>query len=182
MTGLYRVFDAATPPQTAPAGCQGVLGYIGGARAARVWTLEEWQRFVHLVQFPAWVPDPVTEVPAHSAQNAVAAAKALGWAPWMSPAKRAIICDLETDVVRGWYAAFAAEVEQRGFTAVAYGSLSTVLENAAAAVWVAAWDGSAVLLPGQTVHAHQYQAGRLMDFSVVDDWLSARGGQGPRHA
>lgn len=185
MTGLYRVFDAATPPGQAPSGCQGVLGYIGGARAENVWTLAEWQRFARLAQFPAYVPDVTAEKPADAALKACTLAAALGWAPWQQ-AKRAIICDLETDIVRGWYAQFAAEVEQQGFTSVAYGSLSTVLENAASEVWVAAWDGSATLLPGQTVHAHQYAAGApdgkvLVDFSVMDAWLFDRGGQGPRH-
>ena len=177
---LHRVFDAARPPQTAPPGCDGVLGYIGGKRAAHVWTLEEWQRFARLVQFPAYVPDLTAEKPVDAAVMACTEARALGWAPWQQ-AKRVVVCDLETAVVRGWYAAFAAECEQQGFTACAYGSLSTVLDNAASDVWVAAWDGSAALLPGQTIHAHQYTAEPALDFSVVDDWLYARGGQGPRH-
>ena len=180
MTGLYRVFDAATPPVQAPPGCQGVLGYIGGKRAAHVWTLAEWQRFAVLVQFPAWVPDLTAEQPVPSAVAACHTMQSIGWAPFQA-AKRVIVCDLETDVARGWYAQFAAEVEQQGFTSVAYGSLSTVLENAAADVWVAAWDGSATLLAGQTIHAHQYAAGQSLDFSVADEWLFARGGQGPRH-
>lgn len=183
--GLFRVFDAATPPKTAPPGCQGVLGYIGGLRATRIWLLEEWDWFAHLVQFPAWVPDVHSESPVVSANLACNAAEKLGWAPWQAD-KRAIVCDLETDIARGWYAQFAGEVEQRGFTSVAYGSLSTVLENAAAEVLAAGWDGAAVLLPGQTIHGHQYQAnvpfeGTEVDFSVVDGWLFARGGQGARH-
>lgn len=178
--GLHWVFDAAYPPAAAPPGCTGVLGYIGGKRAANVWTLEEWQRFGRLVQFPCYVPDLAAEKPGFAALNACLFAKHLGWAPWQS-AKRVIVCDLETEVVPAWYAQFAGEVEHQGFTACAYGSLSTVLGNAASDVWAASWDGSAVLLPGQTIHAHQYQAGQSVDLSVVDDWLFARGGQGPRH-
>lgn len=30
---LHHIFDAAFPPKTVPAGCSGVLGYIGGANA-----------------------------------------------------------------------------------------------------------------------------------------------------
>ena len=177
---LHRVFDAARPPQTAPPGCDGVLGYIGGMRAAHVWTLAEWQRFAGLVQFPAYVPNVSVEAPVEAAIAACTGAKAFGWAPWQQ-AKRVIVCDLETEVVRGWYAQFAGECEQQGFTACAYGSLSTVLENAAADVWAASWNGSATLLAGQTIHAHQFEATSVVDFSAVDDWLFARGGQGPRH-
>lgn len=186
MTGLARVFDAAFPPQAAPPGCTGVLGYIGGRRATNVWTLAEWDRFSHLVQFPAYVPDLTSESGIGAAIQACGLARDLGWAPFQ-PERRVIVVDLETQVVRAWYASFAAEVEQQGFTAVAYGSLSTVLENAAAAVWAAGWDGRAVLLAGQTIHAHQYTASNSfdktsIDFSVIDEWLFDRGGQGPRHA
>lgn len=186
MTGLYRAFDAATPPEHAPPGCPAVLGYIGGKRAARVWTLAEWQRFAGLRQFPAYVPDVRHEDPAAAAKTAAAEMRSLGWAPGQ-PARRVIICDLETEVVPQWYQTFAAAVQLAGFEAVAYGSLSTVGGNLAADVWVAAFDGSAALLPGQTVHAHQYAAdvasgGTRVDYSVMDEWLFDRGGQGPRHA
>lgn len=178
---LFRVFDAAFPPQTAPPGCAGVLGYIGGGRATHVWTLEEWERFAHLTQFPAYVPNVSTEGPLEAASMACVAARDFGWAPFQAE-RRVIVCDLETDVVARWYQQFAAECEQQGFTAVAYGSESTIAANFASDNWVAAWDGNAQLLPGQTIHAHQYQAGQSVDFSVVDDWLLARGGRGPRHA
>ena len=179
MTGLARVFDAEFPPAEAPPGCAGVLGYLGGGRAANVWTLEEWDRFAHLIQFPAWVPDPI-ENPAATAARAGVALRSLGWAPWQDN-RRVIVCDLETEIEPGWYQSFASGISAQGYTAVAYGSLSTILANAAADVWVAAWDGDPVLEPGQTIHAHQYQASASVDFSVVDDWLMARGGQGPRH-
>ena len=72
------------------------------------------------------------------------------------------------------------------FTPVAYGSLSTVLMNAAVDVWAASWNGEAVVPPGQTIHGHQDQAdvpfaGTRVDYSVVDAWLFERGGVGPRH-
>ncbi len=34
----------------------------------------------------------------------------------------------------------------------------------------------------QAVHAHQFAAFTKHDVSVVDEWLWARAGQGPRHA
>src|SRR5271165_1278544 len=172
---LHRVFDAAYPPQTAPPGCDGVLGYIGGGRAAHVWTLAEWQRFGTLRQFPAYVPDFNVQQPIPAAEDAAGRMKLAGWAPFQ-PDRRVIVCDLETLIERGWYQQFAAEIEQQGFCAVAYGSESTIFETAAAEVWLAAWDGDALLPPGQTVHAHQYQGPTTfggqwsVDFGSVDEW------------
>jgi hypothetical protein len=180
MTGLYRVFDAANPPAQAPPGCQGVLGYIGGNRATRIWTLDDWLRFQHLKQYPAYVPDFTAQKPAAAAEDACQIMRNLGWAPYQ-PGRRALVCDLETSTERAWYQVFAAHVFNAGYTAVAYGSLSTVLENAAEDVWVAAWDGNPDLVPGQTIHAHQFTANATVDLSMADDWLWARGGQGPRH-
>jgi hypothetical protein len=186
MTGLYRVFDAATPPETPPPGVQGVLGYIGGQRATRTWTLDDWLRFKDLKQYPGYVPDFTAQKPGPAADEACQLMRNLGWAPYQ-PGRRALICDLETLNERAWYAMFAGHVFNAGFTAVAYGSLSTVLENAAEDVIVAAWDGNPALVPGQTIHGHQHTAnvpfgGTVVDFSAFDDWLWARGGQGPRHA
>jgi hypothetical protein len=185
MTGLAYMFDAASPPAEAPPGMAAVLGYIGGGRATNIWTLAQWQPFARLRQFPAWVPDFAAEQPIQSAIDASTAACKLGWASFQ-PDRRAIVCDLETLTERAWYASFAAETEQQGFTAVAYGSLSTVLDNAAAQVIVAAWPGPEQWIPGQTIHGHQYAAGisfggTQVDYSVIDSWLLDRGGQGPRH-
>ena len=86
-----------------------------------------------------------------------------------------------------WYDAWAATVITGRFTPVAYGSLSTVLVNAAIDVWAASWDGEAVVPPGQTIHGHQDQAdvpfaGTRVDYSVVDAWLyrAGRGRAAPR--
>ncbi len=181
---IAKVFDAAYPPQSAPPGCAGVLGYIGGARATRVWTVAEWQRFGHLRQYPCWVPR-VGDDPAAEAHGAVAAALRLGWAAH-EQFTRVIVGDLETGIDAAWWAAFADEVDAAGFAAVAYGSLSTVLLNAAVDVWAASWDDLPELLPGQTIRAKQDQAavpfgGTQIDLSVIDEWLLARGGIGPRH-
>ena len=97
---ITKIFDAAYPPASAPAGCKGVLGYIGGPNAYHTWTLEEWQPFSHLVQFPCWVPE-LTGNPEAQAAAAVAAAKQLGWAAHEPAAsERAIIFDLENTVER----------------------------------------------------------------------------------
>ncbi|MBA0084986.1 MAG: hypothetical protein HRJ53_08320 [Acidobacteria bacterium Pan2503] len=182
---LHKAFDAAFPPLSAPIGCSIAIGYIGGKRATNVWTLQEWKRFALLRQIPVYVPDLTLEKPADAAVNACDAARSLGWAPDQRP-NRVIVCDLETSIDRSWYAQFTYTVAHEGFQAVAYGSLSTVLENAASDVWVAAWDGSAALLAGQTIHGHQWAAdvpwqGTTVDLSVCDDWMWDGAGRGPRH-
>jgi hypothetical protein len=177
---LYKCFDAAFPPQSAPPGAQAVLGYLGRAgQTPHVWTMPEWDRFAHLRQYPAWVPDFGAD-PGAEAVQAVLAMLDHGWAPRQAET-RAIVCDLETSVHPGWYQAWADRIGTEGFVSVAYGSLSTVLENAAAHLWVAAWDSDPHLEPGQTIHAHQYQSGPDWDLSVIDEWLWDRGGEGARH-
>lgn len=182
---LYRVFDAAYPPAVAPPGCQGVLGYIGGSRAAHVWPASAWLPFRGLRQFPCWVPS-TSENPTASGMAAVAQADKLGWAPGPTVGPRVIVCDLETIEDRAWYDVWGAALTANRYTPVAYGSLSTVLENAASDVWAADWNGEQVIPAGQTIHGHQDQAdvafgGTRVDYSVVDAWLYERGGVGPRH-
>jgi hypothetical protein len=182
---LYRAFDAAYPPATPPTGCQAVFGYIGGSRATHTWPAAAWAPFKGLRQIPYWVP-AITDNATEAGQFAVRAARELGWAPRNEPGwQRVIICDLETITDRAWYNNFAAAVTGGGFIPVAYGSLSTVLGNAASDVWAAAWDGQAIIPPGQTIHGHQDQAnvpydGTQVDYSAVDEWLYDRGGVGPR--
>ena len=183
---LYRVFDAAYPPAVAPPGCSGVLGYIGGSRATHVWPASAWLPFRGLRQFPCWVPS-TADHPAEVAAEAVAAARNLGWAPGPTVGERVIVCDLETIEDRTWYDAWSTSVTAGGFVPVVYGSLSTVLANAASDVWAADWNGEQVIPAGQTIHGHQDQAdvpfgGTRVDYSVVDAWLYERGGVGPRHA
>src|SRR5215469_17737441 len=182
---LYKCFDAAFPPQSAPPGAQAVLGYIGRpGQTPHVWTLAEWQRFGHLRQYPAWVPDFGND-PDREAVEAVLAALNLGWAPHQQY-PRAIVCDAETTQNPDWYARWAARIDSEGFTSVEYGSLSTIDGNHAKDEWVASWDGLAVLPAWQDADAKQYQAGAAwegvrVDLSVIDQWLWDRGGQGPRH-
>lgn len=180
---VHQILDAARPPVTVPAGVQGVMGYIGGL-ADHVWTPDEWQPFSHLRQFPVWVAE------AGSAElqgmGAVRAARALGWAPnEPGDATRVIIIDMETAVEPAWYKIMAGQVTAGGFVPVCYGSLSTVLGNAAADVLAAAWDGVRAIPPGQDIHGGQYlanvpYAGTRVDYSLFDDWLFNRGGVNAR--
>jgi hypothetical protein len=179
MSGL--VIDAAFPPPAIPAGVTGIMGYIGGA-ADHVWAPGEWAPFHAIRQYPIWVAD-TGQSPSYAAGLAVAAARALGWAAGIG---RVIVCDLETQSAPNWYAAWAGNIAKEGFVSVAYGSLSTVLGNAASDVLAADWDGIKAIPAGQTIHGVQYTANLHVgsvevDCDLFDDWLMARGGVGPRH-
>ncbi len=183
---MHQVIDAAYPPETLPPGVVGVLGYIGGRMADHTWTLEQWLPFASVRQFPVWVAD--TGAPSGSeGWNAVDAAHRLGWSAKMdAPDTRLIICDMEMSTDRVWYAGWAAAVTRGGFVPVAYGSLSTVLQVAAADVLAAEWDDLAAIPAGQTIHGKQDRAnvpfaGTLIDYCVIDDWFYEKGGVGRRH-
>jgi hypothetical protein len=184
-----KIMDAAVPPLTAPAGIEGVMGYIGGPRATRVWTVPEWLRFQHLAQFPIYVPD-LSASATIQAQEAVILAKVRGWAAFMpEPDRRVIVIDMEASADREWYDVMAAGVEEGGFVPACYGSLSTVLGNAAQLVIAAAWSGGAALPPvpaGQTIAGLQWEPNvpvgdTMVDYSVFTPALFARGGVGARH-
>jgi len=184
-----KIMDAAVPPHTAPPGIEGVMGYIGGARATRVWTYGEWLRFQHLRQFPLYVPD-LNHPPAPQALDAVTRAKKLGWAAFMpEPVRRVILVDLQAETHPAWRAGAAAVVTAAGFVLVVYGSLSTVLGNAAELVIAADWTGGSALPPvpaGQTIGGLQWEpnvafGGTMVDYSVFTPALFARGGVGARH-
>jgi hypothetical protein len=184
---VHQILDAAYPPSAAPDGVEAVVGYLDSPYALHPWPPAQWLPFGHLRQFPAWVAN-VTADPVAQAQKAVAQVLSLGWAPlsagFTSP--RVIILDMEASTDPAWYAKAAGVITAARFTPVAYGSLSTVLGNAAADVLAAAWDGVRAIPAGQTIHGGQYlanvpYAGTRVDYSLFDDWLFNRGGVGPRH-
>lgn len=176
---MQHCFDAAYPPHLIPPHCTAVLGYIGGPQAYRTWTLEEWQRFSGLHQFPAYVPD-MSMSPQLQAHEAVNLMRLRGWHPG-----RALVADLETQVNKSWWQAFASAVISLEQLPVAYGSISTVARNGAGIIWSAHYDNVAVLDPGQAIEATQYASsipyGRtIIDLSVVSDMLMQHAGTGPR--
>lgn len=186
INGLYKVFDASTPPSATPPGAEGVLGYVGRAgETPHVWTVEEWQRFQHLRQFPCWVPD-LSNDPAKDAVEAVDAVMALGWAKMPGAETRVIVLDGETAEFPAWYTRWSNAVAEDGFYPVAYGSYAYVGAQFAYNVWAADWDNVPQLAPGKTIGGTQYEAGvtwagTRIDLSVIDSNLFNRGGVGPRH-
>lgn len=182
----YVIFDAENPPAAPPRYAEGVMGYLGGARAARVWTLANWLAFRDIRQFPVYVPD-IGADPAQQGIEAAELAIGLGWSnKEKGAAQRAIFIDMETSADAAWYDTIASTIALRGFMPVAYGSLSTVLANAADDVLAADWNDQVAIPKGQTLHGHQYVAnaafgGTVVDYSTIDGWLYQRGGVGPRH-
>jgi hypothetical protein len=60
-----KMFDASTPPASAPPGYRAVAGYIGGD-TPHVWTDAEWRRFGKLRKLPIWVRSNPTQVDAEA--------------------------------------------------------------------------------------------------------------------
>lgn len=183
---LYRIIDAAFPPLEVPPGTDGVLGYVGEVGfTPHVWTVAEWDRFAELGQFPAWLPN--LSLPADvDADNAIAAVQALGWAVEPKPFTRAVVLDLETGKYPDWSLEWGTRVARRGYWPDDYGSMSTLLGNAAYDYWAADWDGIPLLQPGKRINGDQYAAGiawenTTIDVSVVDLELWNRRGRGRRH-
>lgn len=183
---LYKVFDAAFPPLTAPPGAQAVLGYVGNPGfTPHVWTPDEWDRFAHLRQYPCWLPN--LNIPADiDADNCILAVQRLGWAVEPKPRTRAIILDLETGLYPDWASEWGIRIAKRGYWPTDYGSMSTVLGNKAHDYWAADWDGIPVVQPGKHINGDQYAASvpwenTTIDLSAIDAELWARGGVGARH-
>ena len=185
MTATVKCFDAsAAIPREVPPGCGAVLGYIGTPPglerldyAAHAWTLAEWQRFGHLLQFPCWVAR-LTENPYASGAAAAAEARRLGWHK-----SRAIICDLEAAHDPSWWVSWAAAVIHAGYKPVWYGSLVSAAAYDAALKWVADYDGIAEVPHGFA--AKQYAGdvtvpGGVVDLSVVGPQLLIHAGHGAR--
>lgn len=186
---LVHAFDAAFPPQKAPAGHKAVFGYIGG-NTPHVWTLAEWLRFQHLYQFPIWTGYHESH-PVQMAKDAVSAALSLGWLRHPRH-PRVIFNDFETEIDPEWSNAFADQVKSEGFITATYGSLSFVLKNKRhnGYFWTAEFNGLAELpdsiSPGSVVIADQYLGNVTwenteIDLNVVDEKFLRHAGTGPRH-
>jgi len=175
---LIKCFDASEQiPSLAPDGCEAVLGYIGGPEALHTWTLEQWQQFGDLIQFPCWIPDFGGD-PATQGTEAAAAASKLGWRRG-----RAVILDMEAVDDPSFLKAWAAEIKNAKFTPVWYGSGEYSAQATGYIRWLADPDGVAALQPGFDAVQYAWNVqvpGGVVDLSVVDSRLADIGGRGPR--
>ena len=180
---LYRMFDAAFPPPSAYPGCQAVAGYIGG-NTPHVWTVAEWQRFSHLVQFPIWVGYNEADPVGH-AQLCVETMHSFGWAAFR-PQRRAVILDEETQVDAAWVDEFAGVIWGAGFETFMYGSLATILHDPPKEGYlIADWNDVPAIPPYPNVIGCQYSPnvpwqGTQVDLSVITADMLAHGGIGAR--
>src|SRR5262249_27735993 len=84
------------------------------------------------------------------------------------PPGSVVALDLETAVAPSYVNAFAGPLHWAGFKVWVYGSRSTVFGNPALdGYWVAGYPGSRHFAAGSNVRATQWQAGKVIDSSVL---------------
>jgi hypothetical protein len=175
---LIKCFDASEQiPPSAPSGCEACLGYIGGATALHVWTLAEWKRFGHLIQFPCWIAD-FSGDPVKQGQQAAEAASKLGWRPG-----RGIVLDMESTSDKSFLTKWADEVHKAKFVTIWYGSRAVSGQASDYKRWLADPDGIAALVPGFDAVQYEWNVqvpGGVVDLSVLDSKMADLGGRGPR--
>jgi hypothetical protein len=162
-----KMFDASTPPTTAPAGYKAVAGYIGGD-TPHVWTDAEWRRFSKLRKLPIWVrSDPANVVAETDAFGALQRLFELN-----VPRGVNVALDLETAVDFDYVRMFHRVIRWAGYYLWVYGSASTVFNNPHAdGYWVADFAGKGPFMyPHSWVKATQYESGPNYDSSLVLYW------------
>ena len=162
-----KMFDASTPPSSAPPGYRAVAGYLGGD-TPHIWTDAEWKRFGSLRKLPIWVRSDPGAVNAEA--DAFAALEGL-YGLRVSRGTT-IALDLETAVDSGYVNTFHGVMRWAGFYVWVYGSASTVFGNPEAdGYWVADYAGRGPFMyPHKMVKATQYVNGTNYDSSLVKFW------------
>lgn len=162
----YKMFDASTPPASAPAGYKAVAGYIGGD-TPHVWTAEEWARFDGLKKLPIWV----TSNPGATAGVKNDAFMALEQLYELGvPKGAAVALDFETAVDQYYAATFQNVLGWAGFKMWLYGSASTLFQNVGFNYWVADYTGNPFIYNHSGVRATQYESGQAYDSSLIKQW------------
>jgi hypothetical protein len=161
------MFDASTPPESAPPGYRAVAGYIGGD-TPHVWTEAEWHRFRKLRKLPIWVRSNPAQVDARD--DAFRALERLF--ELRVPRHTTVVMDLETSVDDSYVRTFHRVMRWAGFYAWVYGSASTVFRNPEAdGYFVADYANKGPFLyRHKMVKATQYDNGIHYDSSLVKFW------------
>lgn len=168
---MKTMWDASSPPATAPGGYDAAAGYIGG-NTPHVWTVPEWKRLGGLPKLPIWVrSNPAGHTGHDDGFAALEQLYTIG-----CPRGSTIALDLETAIAQAYVISFNQVMTWAGFYVWVYGSRSTVFGNpACAGYWVADYTGQAHMVIGPAVRATQYAAevivpGGRVDQSVVRRW------------
>lgn len=141
-------YDAAFPPASAPAGCDGVAFYIGGD-TPHVWTLAEIEAQPVRFRLPIYVRDNPQQVNvAMDVMQCVSRLDAIG-----APKGCMVALDSETSVDANYVATFYYQLRDAGYTLMDYGSVSTVFANNIpdGYYWGAHWTNRAGVEPGQVM-------------------------------
>lgn len=183
---LTLAFDAAFPPLNPYPNAGAVFGYLGG-NTPHIWTPDEWRRFQNLKQMGIWVGFNEADPVGHG-NDAVQAARSLGWTPNGNGAtRRGIIIDFETEIDPAWIKSYADTVNSGGYDTFVYGSESFVLQNPVrSGRWIALYNDQPNIPADPGALAHQYVAdvpwdGTQVDLSVVSSDFLLHFGYGPRH-
>lgn len=141
-----------------------VGGYLGGPRAARQWTVADWERFPHNRKLPIWVGG----FSGHDeGAQAVRELRKL-----RVPRGCYTVLDLEMRVDRTYVEAYGKVLHDAGYKVFVYGSASTVFQNPHLnGYWVADYRGTG---PFMYNHSHvrmtQYRSGDKYDGSSIKTW------------
>lgn len=169
---MQNMFDASTPPTSAPPGFHAVGGYIGG-HTPHIWTPAEWGRFTHLRKLPIYVPGQA--IGGHD--NAlIDVGEILDQCFRLNISKGCpIVLDMETAADKPFDLEVADALHFFGYKCWIYGSLSTIANNPPCdGEWVAHYTHVPHMEPGVNVKATQWtdaQPGKPYDQSLVR-WLA----------
>ena len=185
--GLLHVVDASTPPTSAadlPADVAGIMGYLGAnGRTPHMWTVQEWDRFAHLLQMGIWVAD-LTANPVDQAKAAAEAAHQLGW---FRGDRRGILLDFEASADPAFIGEMGLKLREDGYVPIGYESTGVLNANPRLDGIVLARPGTPPTVPaGQLLIGSQYRwdvilpGGGKVDLDVFDSSARHLFGRGPR--
>jgi hypothetical protein len=161
------MWDASSPPAVPPAGFDAAAGYLGGD-TPHIWTVDEWRRLDRLPKLPIWVrSDPGT--PAQGESDALIALHRLYQIG--APRGITVALDLEEAVDPPFTERFGSVMHWAGFYVWPYGSRDFIFRNPPLdGYWVADFTGTPHFAAGANVRATQWEAGPVLDRSVVKWW------------
>lgn len=176
---VKRMWDAANPPASPPAGYDAAAGYIGGD-TPHVWTVGQWRQLGKLPKLPIFVrSNPPADATHARVQGHADAWRALEQLHRIGcPPGRAVAYDLEQAVNAPLVTAFNDVMSWAGFRVWPYGARSFIFRNpACAGRWVADYLDPPVphMVKGAAVRSTQYRPelavpGGTVDVSLVKWW------------
>jgi hypothetical protein len=184
ISSVIHAADASIPPANAtllPRGTEAILGYLGG-KTPHVWTVDEWDRFGHLLQMGIWVPDPSSN-PVDQARLAAEAAHQLGW---FRGDLRGILIDDEANNDPAFLGEMGLKLREDGYVPLGYESAGVLNANPRLDGIVLAQPNQEPVVPaGQLIIGRQFKwdlvvGDTKIDLDVFDSSTRHLFGRGPR--